>query len=102
MPNECQPAGPIGFGVTGPVVLRQDTTHHILVDLDAKGMSDLLGSPHAAEHRVAVLHLNDRGDQFCRGTFGAWLAATVTRKTAGHRAVSLILRIRLPQAKADA
>jgi hypothetical protein len=37
--------------------------HDIFVDLDAKGVSDLLGDTNTTELRIAVLHLDDgRGE----------------------------------------
>jgi hypothetical protein len=55
-------------------VLREHTTHDIFVDVDAEGMRDLLGDAYTAEPGVAALQLNDRRDEFCRGTFGPGLA----------------------------
>jgi len=43
--------------------------------VDAEGMSDLLGDAYTAEPGVAALQLDDRRDEFCRGTFGAGFVA---------------------------
>ena len=45
----------IGSGVLWPVVLREHATHDIFVDVDAEGMSDLLGDAYTAEPGVAAL-----------------------------------------------
>ena len=58
-------------------MLREHATHDIFVDVNAEGMRDLLGDTYTAEPGVAALQLNDRRDEFCRGTFGAGFAATV-------------------------
>ena len=47
--DECQPGRAIGSGVAWPVVLREHAANDIFVDLDAEGMSDLLGDAHTAE-----------------------------------------------------
>jgi len=56
-------------------VLRKDAANDIFVDLDAERMSDLLGDPHAAETRIAPLHLDDDRDEFRGRTFGTGFAA---------------------------
>jgi len=47
-------------------MLRQDSTHNILVNLDCERMRDLLGDLSAAKARVASFHFNDGGNQFLR------------------------------------
>ena len=74
--DECQPGGAIGSGVAWAVVPREHATHDIFVDVNAEGMRDLLGDTHTAEPGVAALQLNDRRDEFWRGSFGARFAAT--------------------------
>src|SRR4051812_45150437 len=46
--NECQPGRAIGPRCR-PKVFRKYAAHDIFVDLDAKGVSDLLGDAHATE-----------------------------------------------------
>ncbi len=46
------------------VVFCQYPPHDILIDLDPKGIRDLLSDSRAAEARVAPFHLNDGMDQF--------------------------------------
>ena len=62
-------------GVAGPIVLREHATNDIFVDLDAEGLSDLLGDAHTAELGIAPLHLDDGRDEFRGRTFGTGLAA---------------------------
>lgn len=45
-------------------MLREYAANDIFVELDAKGISDLLGDSHATKARIAVLHLDDRRDEF--------------------------------------
>ena len=66
-------------GVVWPIVLREYTANDIFVDLDAEGIRDLLGDPHVAETRIALLHLNDGRDEFRGRTFGAGFAAVRRR-----------------------
>ena len=77
VPDEGQPRGAIGSGAAWPIVLREHAAHDIFVDVDAEVMRDLLGDAYTAEPGVAALQLDDRRDEFCRGTFGARFAATV-------------------------
>jgi len=44
----------------------ENAAHDILVDLDAERMSHLLGNARTAEARIAVLHFEDRRDEFLR------------------------------------
>ena len=70
---KCQPRRPLAPGA-GRKCLAS-TAHDIFVDLDAKGVRDLLGDAHATEARIAPLHLDDGGDELRGGTFGTGLAA---------------------------
>jgi len=53
------------------VVFGEDTPHDVLVDVHPEGLGDDQGDPRAPEPRIAVLELDDRPDEFLRGTFGA-------------------------------
>ena len=64
----------VGTGF-GAVVFCQYAADDILIDRDAKGVSDLLGDAHAAELRITGLHLDDRRDELSGRTFRAWLAS---------------------------
>jgi hypothetical protein len=60
--NECEPRRAIGSGF-GSKVFGKDAAHGIFVDLDAKGVRDLLSDSHTAEPWIAPLHLNDGRDE---------------------------------------
>src|ERR1700730_13880773 len=52
--EECQPRGAVGSGVAWSVVLREHAAHNVFGNVDAEGMSDLLGDAHTAEPGVAA------------------------------------------------
>src|ERR1700736_4975528 len=54
--DECQPGRTIGTRL-GSKMFGKHAAHGIFVDLDAKGVSDLLGDADTTELRIAVLHL---------------------------------------------
>ena len=56
-------------------MFREHAANDIFVDLDAEGMSDLLGDSRVSETRIALLHLDDGRDEFRGGTFGPGSAA---------------------------
>ena len=66
-------------GIIRTVVLREDATYDIFVEVDAKGVRDLLGDAQAAEARIAPLQRDDGGDEFQGGPFGAGLAVPCGR-----------------------
>jgi len=49
----------------------KDTPDHIFIDVDSKGLIDLLCYPRAAKPRVALLQLHDRLNEYLRRTLGA-------------------------------
>ena len=49
--DEGQPRGAVGSGVAWSVVLREHAAHDIFVDVDAEGMSNLLGDAYTAKAR---------------------------------------------------
>src|SRR5450631_191151 len=73
--DQGQPGWSGSAGVAGTVVLGEDAPNDVLVDLNAKGERDLQGDAHAAKPRVALLELDDGGDEFRGWTFGAGFAA---------------------------
>ena len=66
-------------GIFRTVVLREHATNDIFVDLDAKGVRDLLGDVQATESGVAAFHLHDCRDKFQGRPFGAGLAVPCRR-----------------------
>jgi hypothetical protein len=53
-------------------VLSEDATHDVIVDLDAERISHLLSNARTTEAWIAVLHFEDRRDEFLRGPFRPW------------------------------
>jgi hypothetical protein len=51
----------------------QDSADHILVDIDAKGLGQMLCDLRAAKTGIALLEFTDGPDQFRRGPFWTWL-----------------------------
>jgi len=72
--SQCEPRRAIGSGF-GSKVFGKDATHDIFVDLDAKGVRDLLSDSHAAEAWIAPLHLNDSRDELSGRALGTGFAA---------------------------
>jgi len=65
--NESEPRGTRPAGMIFAVVLREDPTHDILVDLHAECMGNLLSNALIAESGVTELHFEDGRDDFlCR------------------------------------
>jgi hypothetical protein len=64
--DEREPGWALGSGGRSEV-LSEDATHGVLVDLDAERMSHLLGNARTTEAWIAVLHFEDRRDEFLRG-----------------------------------
>src|SRR5450759_4957546 len=57
----------------GAVVCGQNSTHHIFVDVDAKGLGQVLRDLRAAKSGIAPLEFTDGSDQFRRGPGWTWL-----------------------------
>ena len=56
----------------------KDAPDHIFIDIDSKGLIDLLSDPWAAETWVTLLHFDDGLDEFLRRTFGAGFSFTAS------------------------
>ncbi len=80
MANDGQPGQPFAAAGFGVIVFCQYPPYHILIDLDSKGIGDLLSDPRAAKPRVAPFHLDDGVDQFLGGTFGTWFRPNARRE----------------------
>ena len=65
----------------GSRVYGEHAPHDIFVDLDAKGVSDLLGDADTTELRIAVLHLDDGRDELLGRALRARLS--MRRRRAG-------------------
>src|SRR5262249_61677345 len=49
-----------------PVMLSKNPAHHVLVDVHAKGQSNLLSNSRTTPGRIPSFHCNDGIDQFLR------------------------------------
>ena len=72
--DERQPRRTIGARL-GSKVFGKHAADDIFVNLDAKGMSDLLGDADTTERRIAVLHLDDGRDELRGRAFRARLSS---------------------------
>ena len=66
--DEREPGWSLGSGGRSEV-LSEDAMHDVLVDLDAERISHLLSDSRTTEAWIAVLHFEDRCDEFLRGPF---------------------------------
>jgi len=76
--DDSQPGRTIGIRL-GSKVYGERAPHDIFVDLDAKGVSDLLGDADTTELRIAVLHLDDGRDQLLGWALRARLSSLAWR-----------------------
>src|SRR6516162_812453 len=76
--DDGQPGRIIGIRF-GSRVYGEHAPHDIFVDLDAKGVSDLLGDADTTELRIAVLHLDDGRDQLLGWALRARLSSLAWR-----------------------
>src|ERR1017187_3521420 len=72
MTQEGQPRWAI-FLTLGTGVTSQNTTDHVFVDLDTKGLGQVLRNPGTAKTRIAPFEFTDGLDQFRGWPFGSWL-----------------------------
>jgi hypothetical protein len=70
MPNKAQPGRTIG-SCLGSIVLREHPADNVFVDIDAKGVRNLLCDAGAANAGVAAFELDDCVDEFLRRSFRA-------------------------------
>jgi hypothetical protein len=76
--DEGQPRRPIGIRL-GSKAHSKHASHDIFVDLNTKGVSDLLGDTDTTEFRIAVLHLDDGRDELLGWAFRARLSPSARR-----------------------
>ena len=69
--EEGEPGGTRGTRMIWAVLRREDSTHDVLINLNAECMRDLLGNALMAESGVTELHLEDGRDDFLRRTLRA-------------------------------
>ena len=63
MPDKAQPGRAIG-SCLGSIVLREHPADDVFIDLDAKGVCNLLSDAGTANAGVAAFDLDDRVDEF--------------------------------------
>jgi hypothetical protein len=56
-----------------PIVIGENPADHIFVDLDVERQGDLLCDTRTAPVGIALLHFEDRMNEFCARTFGVKL-----------------------------
>ena len=77
MPDKAQPGRAIG-PCLGSIVCREHPADDVLVDIDAKGVRNLLCDAGTANAGVAAFELDDRADEFLRWSF--WAGAPMTAR----------------------
>ena len=68
-------------GATGvlsrQVVMGENPSHHVVVDLDVERQGDLLGDSRTVPVGIALLHFDERMKEFYAGSFRAWLRSAI-------------------------
>src|SRR5882757_10897636 len=77
MPDKAQPGRAIG-SCHGSIVFREHPADDVFVDIDAKGVRNLLCDAGTANTGIAALELDDRVDEFLRWPF--WAGAPMTSR----------------------
>ena len=79
MSDEAQPGRTIG-SCFGPIVFREHPADDVFVDIDAKGVRNLLCDAGTANTEVTALELDDRVDEFLRRSLRAGAPMTSRRE----------------------
>lgn len=58
-------------------MLREDTSHDILIDIDVKGPCDLLGNPGGAEPGISAFYLQNELDELKGRSLGARFSSSL-------------------------
>jgi hypothetical protein len=74
--QERQPRGATGV-LSRPVVIGENPSNNVFVDLDVERQSDLLGNSRTAPVGIPLLHFDDRMKEFNARSFRAWLPSTI-------------------------
>jgi hypothetical protein len=74
--QESQPRRTTG-GLSRPVVMGENPSNHVFVDLDVKRQGDLLGDSRTSPVGITPLHFDDRMNEFCARSFRAWLSSAI-------------------------
>jgi hypothetical protein len=74
--QERQPRGATGV-LSRPVVIGENPSNNVFVDLDVERQSDLSGNSLTAPVGIPLLHFDDRMKEFNARSFRAWLPSTI-------------------------
>ena len=74
--QEGQPGGTTGV-LSRPVVMGENPSNNVFIDLDVKRQGDLLGDSRTAPAGITLLHVDDRIDEFCTRSFRAGLPTAI-------------------------
>jgi hypothetical protein len=74
--QESQPGRTTGV-LSRAVVMGENSSNHIFVDLDVEGQGNLLGDARTAPVGITLLYSEDRTDEFCARTLRAGLPAAI-------------------------
>ncbi len=64
MAQERQPRGATGV-LARPVVIGENPSNHVFVDLDVERQGHVLGDSRTAPVGITLLHFDDRMNKFC-------------------------------------
>jgi len=76
MAQESQPGGTPGV-LSRPVVMGENPSNNVFVDLNVERQGDLLGDSRTAPAGITLLHVDDRIDEFCTRSFRAGLPTAI-------------------------
>jgi len=74
--QESQPGGTTG-GLSRPVVMAENPSNHVFVDLDVERQGDLLGDSRTAPIGITLLHFDDRMNEIYARSFRAGLPTAI-------------------------
>src|SRR6516162_8164297 len=75
-PRKSQPGGTTG-GLSRRVVIGENPSNHVLVDLDVERQGHLLCDSRTAPVGITPLHFDERSDEFCTRSFRAGLPTAI-------------------------
>ena len=76
MAEESQPGRP-ARALSRPVVMGENPSNHVFVDCKVEGQGDLFSDSRTTPAGIALLHFDDRMDEFCTRSLGAGLAIVI-------------------------
>jgi hypothetical protein len=74
--QESQPGGTTGV-LSRQVMMGENPSNHVFVDLDVERQGDLLGDSRTAPIGIALLHFDDRMNEFHARSFRAGLPTAI-------------------------